>query len=168
MARAPETPDFPADFLAAAYKQLEFDQGTLISAMSEPKPAALKDWVDRGDWQTLAAQVGAESIFFVDRDPVIVFAKSEDNSAAATRALYERIWCMARPQLLFLASPGQLSVFDLSRPPPRPEESISDQHRLLDVATSIVDVQSMPRAYIKYLAQMGLTVTIEYVRRDSW
>ena len=26
----------------------------------------------------------------------------------------------------------------------------------------------MPRAYIKYLAQTGLKVSIEYVRRDSW
>jgi hypothetical protein len=156
MARAPENPDSPADFLAAAYKQLEFDQGTLISAMSEPKPTALKDWVDRGDWQTLAAQVGAESIFFVDRDPVIVFARSEDNSAAATRALYERIWCMVRPQLLFLASPGQLSVFDLSRPPPKPEESLSDRNRLLNVATSILDVQSKLADYHRERIETGI------------
>jgi hypothetical protein len=156
MASAPENPDSPAEFLAAAYKQLEFDQGTLISAMSEPKPAALKDWVDRGDWQTLAAQVGAESIFFVDRDPVIVFAKSEDNSAAATRALYERIWCMARPQLLFLASRGQLSVFDLSKPPPKPEESISDRNRLLNVATSIRDVQSKLADYHRERIETGI------------
>jgi hypothetical protein len=119
MVATAENLDSPEEFLAAAYEQLGFDQGALMSAMSEPQPAALKDWVDRGDWQTLAAQVGAESIFFVDRDPVIVFAKSEDNSPAPMRSLYERIWCMSRPQLLFLASPGQLSVFDLAKPPPK-------------------------------------------------
>src|ERR1700674_1029971 len=156
MADVPENPDSPSEFLAAAYKQLGFDQGTLISAMSEPQPAALKDWVDRGDWQTLAAQVGAESIFFVDRDPVIVFAKSEDNSSAALRSLYERIWCMSRPQLLFLASPGQLSVFDLTKPPPKPEESISDRDRLLNVATSILEVQSKLGDYHRERIETGI------------
>src|SRR5713226_3111994 len=74
------SPDSSTDLLQAAYEQLAFDQGALLSAMREPQAAALKDWVNRGDWQSLAAQVGAESIFFVDRDPVIVFAKTEDNS----------------------------------------------------------------------------------------
>src|ERR1700722_4960325 len=116
MAAAPESPDSPANLLAAAYEQLGYNQGKLLPALAEPQPSELKDWVDKGDWQTLAAQVGAESIFFVDRDPVVVFAKSEDNSPAAIRSLYERIWCMSRPQLLFLASPGHLSVFDLAKP----------------------------------------------------
>jgi len=80
MAAAPESPDSPANLLAAAYEQLGYNQGELLPALSEPQPSELKDWVDKGDWQTLAAQVGAESIFFVDRDPVVVFAKVQDSS----------------------------------------------------------------------------------------
>src|SRR5690242_18366250 len=91
----------PTDLLKAVYKQLEFDQGALRSAMRQPQSATSGDWLDCGDWQSLAAQVGAEKLFFVDRDPVVVFAKSEDGAAEALRSLYERIWCMSRPQLLF-------------------------------------------------------------------
>ena len=100
-------PDSPAEFLNAAYRHLEFDQGALISAANAPQHETIDEWVDRGDWQQLAAQVGAESIFFVNHDPVIIFAQTIDIEPTALRTLYERIWCMARPQILFLATPGQ-------------------------------------------------------------
>lgn len=156
MVTAPKNPGSPAEFLTAAYEQLGFNQGALLSAMPVPRPEALTDWIDRGDWQTLAAQVGAESIFFVDRDPVIMFAKMEDDSPAVLRALYERIWCMSRPQLLFLASPGQLSVFDLTKPPPKPEESIGDRNRLIKVATSIAEVQAKLQDYHRERIETGI------------
>jgi hypothetical protein len=148
--------DSPADLLKAAYKQLAFDQGALLSAMREPQTAALGDWVDRGDWQSLAAQVGAESIFFVDRDPVVVFAKAEDNSPKVLRTLYERVWCMSRPQLLFLASPGQLTAFDLTKPPPKPDESIGGRGRLIATATSVVEVQSKLGDYHRERIETGM------------
>jgi hypothetical protein len=116
----------------------------------------LKDWVDKGDWQTLAAQVGAESIFFVDRDPVVVFAKVQDSSPEHLRTLYERVWCMSRPQLLFLASPGQLSVFDLTKAPPKQEESITGRNRLISIAASIGEVQSKLGNYHRERVETGV------------
>lgn len=147
MVTTTDKPNSAADLLDAAYRELEFDQGALLSAARTPQPAAVEEWIDRGDWQLLAAQVGAESIFFVDRDPVIVFAKTEDTSPEVLRVLYERIWCMSRPQLLFLASPGRLSAFDLTKAPPKPDESIEGRDRLIAVATSIAEVQLKLGAY---------------------
>lgn len=142
--------------LDAAYQQLEFDQGSLLSAATEPQPDAMGEWVDRGDWQQLAEQVGADSIFFVDRDPVVVFAKSVGTTPDALRMLYERIWCMARPQLLFLATPGELSAFDLTKPPPKPHEAIADQDRLIAVANSVADVQSKLGDYHRECIETGV------------
>jgi hypothetical protein len=155
MATPTDNPASAADLLNAAYQQLEFDQGALLSAARTPQPAAVADWIDRGDWQLLAAQVGAESIFFVDRDPVVVFAKAEDVRESASRGLYERVWCMSRPQLLFLATPGQLSAFDLTKPPPRPHENFADRNRLIAVATSIAEVQSKLSAYHREQIETG-------------
>ena len=143
------------DLLNAAYQQLEFDQGALLSAAPAPQEDTIAEWLDRGDWQQLAAQVGAESIFFVDHDPVVVFAKTVDQAPSALRALYERIWCMARPQLLFLATPGQLSAFDLTKPPPRPQEEITAHDRLLAVATSVAEVQTKLGAYHRERVETG-------------
>ena len=147
--------DSAADLLDAAYQQLEFDQGSLLSAATRPQPETIAEWVDRGDWQQLAAQVGADRIFFVDRDPVVVFAKTADTAPGVLRTLYERIWCMARPQLLFLATPGELSAFDLTKPPPKPDEAIADRDRLIAVANSIADVQSKLGAYHREHIETG-------------
>ena len=114
-----------SDLLSAAYSQLAFDQGSLLPAMRGPGSGVPSDWVDKGDWQSLAAQVGAENIFFVDHDPVIVFAKTDQSSPDVLRTLYNRIWCMSRPQLLFMASPGVLNVFDLTKAPAKPDEALA-------------------------------------------
>ncbi|MER8374525.1 N-6 DNA methylase [Mesorhizobium sp. M1406] len=145
----------PADLLAAAYEQLGFDQGALLPATAEPQLSALREWVDKGDWQTLAAQVGAEKVFFVDREPVVVFAKTADTTPKALRAFYERIWCMSRPQLLFLACPGELLVLDLTKAPPKPDESINDQSRLIAVARSIAEVQAKLSKYHRERVETG-------------
>src|ERR1035438_6537830 len=128
MVKTNNSTDTPVELLNTAYKQLEFDQGALLPAVRHPQPGTQEDWLDRGDWQSLAAQVGAEKVFFVDRDPVVVFAKAEDGSPAVLRRIYEQVWCMSRPQLLFLASPGQLAVFDLTKPPDRKSTRLNSSH----------------------------------------
>lgn len=155
MVKRSENLDSPAELLTTAYSQLAFDQGALLSATRQPQPDSLGDWLDLGDWQSLAAQVGAETIFFVDRDPVVVFAQSEDNSSEVLRRLYERIWCMSRPQLLFLATPGQLVVYDLTKAPPKPNEPLEDHNRLIAVARSATEVQSKLAAYHRERVETG-------------
>ena len=135
--------------------ELEFDQGALVSAAVAPQLEGIEDWVDRGDWRALAAQVGADGIFFVDRDPVIVFAKSVDATPDALRALYERVWCMGRPQFLFLATPGELCAFDLTKPPPKRAEAIGDSDRLIAVAKSVAEVQLKLGAFHRERIETG-------------
>jgi hypothetical protein len=155
MVKTNNNTDTPVELLNAAYKQLEFDQGALLPAVRHPQPGTQEDWLDRGDWQSLAAQVGAERVFFVDRDPVVVFAKAEDGSPDVLRRLYEQVWCMSRPQLLFLASPGQLAVFDLTKPPPRPGEALEGRDRLIKTATSIAEVQAKLSDYHRERIETG-------------
>jgi hypothetical protein len=155
MSETLNNPESPVELLKTAYSQLEFDRGALLPATRQPQSGAPGDWLDRGDWQSLAAQVGAEKIFFVDRDPVIVFAKVESSSQEDFRKLYERIWCMSRPQLLFLASPGQLDVFDLTKQPPRPDESLNSHNRLIETARSVGEVQSKLAAYHRECVETG-------------
>src|SRR6185437_16124307 len=156
--------DAPDDLLTAAYKHLDFEQGALLPAVREPQPDARETWVETGDWQALAAQVGAERIFFVDRDPVVVFAKAEDNSPETLRTLYARIWCMSRPQLLFLASPGQLTILDLTKAPPKPNEALDSREWAIRTVTSIAEVQSALSAYHRERIESGVVFGDERFR----
>ena len=161
-----DRPDSAEELLAAVYDRLEYDQGALVSAALTPDSDKSEIWIDTGDWQQLAAQVGAESIFFVHREPVVVFAKTLDNTPDTLRTLYERIWCMARPQLLFLATPGELSAFDLTKPPPRPREAIGARNRLLAVAKSVAEVQTKLHAYHRECVETGAVFGDERFRNS--
>ena len=106
--------------LEAAATGLGFSQGELLVAEAQLGNTTPDQWLEKGDWLALAKYVGAERVFFVDQNPVVVFARLDDQSDNALRVFYNRIWCMARPQLLFLARPGELAIYDLGKAPIRP------------------------------------------------
>ena len=116
--------------LEAAYSDLDFRGGDLLQATDAPGELAPGDWIKRGGWLSLADKLEADRVFFVDENPVIVFFKDEPGTKDL-RQLFNRAWCMARPPLLFVAQPGTLSVFDLTRPPAGEDDDLSASDRLL-------------------------------------
>ncbi len=129
--------------LDAALTELGFADGELFEADKAPSLQTKTQWTEKGDWLALAKSVGVESVFFVDQHPVVVFAKSNDQNDSAVRNFYNRIWCMARPQLLFLARPGELAIYDLGKPPVKEGETIPDKgRRISDVVKLAAQVQT--------------------------
>lgn len=145
----------PAELLAAAYTQLEFEHGGLFAVARKPVTGAAQQWLEKGDWLALAEEVGAEKVFFVDQNPVVVFAAVSDGNEDEFRRLYNRVWCMARPQLLFLARPGELAVYDLAKPPLKPGETPDAHDRLLDRVTTATAVQTQLAAYHREKIETG-------------
>ncbi|HUW13133.1 MAG TPA: N-6 DNA methylase, partial [Anaerolineae bacterium] len=128
--------------LEVAYDELGFRQGSLLDATQTPSRAGSDDWLSKGEWLSLAHAVHAEKVFFVDDNPVVVFAKSDTPDPAALRKLVNSVWCMSRPRLLFLATPGELNVLDLAEPPVKQGESVFHQDRLRGTATTAAEVQT--------------------------
>jgi methylase of polypeptide subunit release factors len=106
-------------FLDAAYRDLGFQDGDLLMATLVPKVGTqeAEEWLEKGDWLAQASRINAESIFFVDNEPVIVFCQVQDDSAENLLETFRKAWCLSRPQFLFLASPGELKVFSLNQYP---------------------------------------------------
>ncbi|HUU83792.1 MAG TPA: N-6 DNA methylase [Phycisphaerae bacterium] len=145
----------PDKLLRAAYRDLGLAEGNLADATDRPDRDGRDDWLNQGEWLALAKRVHAEKVFFVDSNPVFVFAQTEDANPEATRRLFNDAWCMARPQCLFLATPGELAVYDLTRSPVRPGESLEGQERLLARARSVPEVQSKLQAYRREQVESG-------------
>lgn len=124
--------------LDAAIAELGFSGGELLPASDDPTTVSSEVWLEKGDWLALGKTVGAESVFFVDQNPVIVFARLDESSPESLERFYNRVWCMARPQLLFLARPGELAVYDLTKPPMRPGEEIAARGRLFSARVQTV------------------------------
>ena len=116
-------PDTSRELLDTAYSRLGFGEGELLDATAEPSDATSKEWVNKGDWLALAKKVGAEKVFFVNDYPVIVFAEQSGANPDDWMRMFNSVWCMARPQMLFLAREGELSVLNLTKKPARPGET---------------------------------------------
>lgn len=102
--------------LSAAYKELDFENGALYDAVETPSNLSVSVWLDKGEWLAAAKRAGAEKVFFVENNPVIIFAECRNNDLDKIK-LFNRIWCLARPRLLFLASPDEITVYDLAQKP---------------------------------------------------
>lgn len=103
--------------LDVLYKELDFKTGALLTATDEPSSCQKRsDWLEKGEWLSAAKRAGAEKIFFVENNPVAVFAECGDGTVEKVRA-FNKAWCLARPRLFFLASPGDITVYDLAQRP---------------------------------------------------
>lgn len=128
----------PPDLLAVACGTLGLVDGCLLPATSAPIPENVDEWTDKGDWLKLANSLQAERIFFVKNEPVLVLANLPGGMEEAE--FFNRIWCMARPQILFLARDGELAVYKLSAPPVGKNETPRSEVRLLELARSVAEI----------------------------
>src|SRR6266566_2225097 len=110
----------PRSFLNEVYQVLGYEDGALLNAVKVPESGTYEDeeWLNKGDWLALAKKAGAEKVFFVNDDPVLVFCEFQHiPNDAELLDTFRRIWCMARPQCLFIAMPDVLRVYRLNQPP---------------------------------------------------
>ena len=105
--------DTPEELLEAAYQGLEFSQGDLVSTSNSPETGYSGDeWRSKGEWLILGQRMGAERIFFVSDDPVVIFASLPSRADEAEMiATYRRAWSMGRARcssLRLRASSGSM------------------------------------------------------------
>ena len=143
--------------LDTAYTILGFDSGELVSTDAAPTDLTSEQWIEKGDWLSLAKKVGAEKVFFVDNNPVIVFAGHETDDVNILRQAFNNTWCMARPMLLFLARSGELAVYNLTHPPIKTADEWhkSKPNLVLNVVNSVVEVAATLHAYRREQVESG-------------
>ena len=129
--------------LDLVYDQLDYKNGQLFDVKNlQENEINEKDWLDKGEWLETAKRAGAERLFFVDNNPIVVFARclnTEDKVAT-----YNKLWCLARPRILFLESPGELAVIDLAQRP------LSNKKSKLDTLKTIKDISEVAQLLQKF------------------
>lgn len=128
------------DILKSIIDRLDFSQGQLYDVSPNTRLLECSDWLNLGDWLTAARNAGAEKIFFVDNNPVVVFARCEQGNLSKIKA-FNKLWCLSRPRILFLECGGELSVIDLAQAPIRTDASDNQpQLKTLETLSSIKKV----------------------------
>lgn len=145
----------PDSLLESAYNQLDYANGELYDATASPNPTNENIWLDKGDWLVLAKYINAEKVFFVENNPVIIFAKQKDVNEDQWIEFFKDAWCMSRPQLLFLAKPGELAVYNLSKSPPHQSDDNPCKDRLIETIASLTQVQELTQQFHREQIESG-------------
>ncbi len=100
--------------------------------------------------------MGAEKVFFVKNDPVIIFCTLQNNPQDEQSLLetFRRVWCMSRPQILFIALPGELRLYRLDRPPTRDIESLR-KNQQLELIKKVAEVAKKLQDYRREQVESG-------------
>ncbi|MFC1588030.1 class I SAM-dependent DNA methyltransferase [Planctomycetota bacterium] len=133
-------------FLAEVYKKLDYSSGDLLSAVGDPG-SNQSDWLEKGEWLAAAKTAGAEKVYFINNNPVAIFAECAEGLKNKIQA-FNRLWCLARPRILFLSSPGELTVYDLAQKPIDENNEEEYQNlRSLAVVSEIASVSEQLRLF---------------------
>lgn len=132
----------------------------LFDALIKPDDLPDQVWIEKGDWLALAHEVNADKIFFLENNPVVVFAQLDSEDAETLYKFYNRVWSMARPRLLFLAKPGELSVYDLARKPPKSAKEFR-KLKPLEIARSSAEVAEKLRRFRREEIESGRVFKVE-------
>ncbi|MCB1191772.1 MAG: N-6 DNA methylase [Leptospiraceae bacterium] len=125
--------------LEQVYTQLDYTSGTLVDIHSETK-----NWLEVGDWIETAKNIhGISRIFFIKNSPFILFASTEKPEEIIN--IFNNSWCMMRPKLLYVASSGEITLYDLSKEPVKTFEELNE--RVLREIKSIVEILEKLKSY---------------------
>jgi hypothetical protein len=142
--------------LEEVYNRLGYTEGVLLNAVTQPEANSIEydHWLEKGEWLTIAAKVDAEKIFFVDNDPVIVFCQASDSNEESLLNIFRQVWCIGRPQCLFIATLGELKVFSLNQ---SPVQNIDEWQKIqpLDVIHKVAEVSEKLHAYRREQVESG-------------
>jgi hypothetical protein len=143
------------DLLDLAYRDLDLLGGSLLSSSSEPSAETAGVWEAVGDWLMLADRMGAERVFFVGDDPVVLFARLPPPVAEEQiLATYRRAWSIARPSCLFLSTEEELRVYALSSLPARTLDQ-AEELQPLEIVTRAADVSEVLARYHRERLESG-------------
>jgi type I restriction-modification system DNA methylase subunit len=125
-------------FVDEVYGKLDYNNGGLFDLAQSLGNIDDDSWLNKGEWLLAAKKAGAEKIFFVGNNPIIVFAKCNNKQNDKIQS-FNKLWSLARPRILFLECEGELSVIDLAQRPISP----TDQNRKITSLETIIKIKEV-------------------------
>ncbi len=135
------------NLLQEAYEQLEFKTSEGWYRITDP--TIQLDLAQIG-WFEQARQLGAETVFFVQDYPVVLFFKLDLNLGTDTekiedeiRKLFVKIWNTGRAALFFVALPDELRVYSAYQKPVQDLQEWRSKRRWLERVKTIAQVAEL-------------------------
>jgi type I restriction-modification system DNA methylase subunit len=156
-------------FLPAVYKELDFENGDLVEVKDIAKLDE-EEYINKSQWLDLCRYIGKnktfkpEAIFFVENNPMIIFVAGTEEDQNTLHEIYNRLWCMANPRLLFISTPVELNVYDLAGKPVRTREELKP----LEKVEKITLIASVLKRFRREWVESGIVFGDErFGKNDS-
>ena len=144
-----------SEFLEAVYTELEYNSGNGYHRVTDPVNHINLSHIG---WLDQARRLGAETIFFVEDYPTVLFFKLDTNWGTETadieakiHELFLKVWNTSRVPIFFVALPGELRVYSAYQKPVKEQEWLAEEHWLkrIQSLTQIVELSEFSRAQIE-------------------
>ncbi|MCU0286186.1 MAG: SAM-dependent methyltransferase [Acidobacteria bacterium] len=143
-----------SSFLPAVYRELDFENGDLVKVKNTFELDE-KEYISKSQWLELCRYIGKnktfkpEAIFFVENNPIIIFVAGTEEDQKSLHEIYNRLWCMANPRLLFVSTPVELNVYDLAGKPARALEELKPLETVKQIACIASELKNFKREYVE-------------------
>lgn len=144
------------DLLQEVYVGLDFESGDLVKVENTDQLTE-REFVDKSQWLNLCRYISrdesfkAEAVFFVENNPIVVFVSGTEEAQNRLHEIYNRIWCMANPRILFISTPTELNVYDLADRPVRELKELEP----LETIKKAADIASILKIFKRESIETG-------------
>lgn len=129
--------------LVNIYNDLDYKSGDLVNVEVNKDSFSGNTYIEKGQWldtcrsinETAAFKI--DKLFFVQNNPVIVFIDASTTQRTDIFKVYNSVWSLARPRLVFIENSASVTIYDLAAEPAR---SNGDLKPLSDIITDVKQI----------------------------
>ncbi len=130
--------------LDEVYEKLDYQSGDLFDVGINRSSVGIENYISKGQWLDTCFSINSrnqfhiDKIFFVQDNPIIVFVDANTIEQEKIFNVYNEVWSLARPRLVFVQNDSAITVYDLASNPARSNEDLTPLSKTINEAKQIL------------------------------
>lgn len=132
-------------FLKQVYKELDYNSDGLIDIEIPRNVLGEQDYLSKGQWVDICSTINGKTtefsidrVFFVQENPVVVFVDASKKQKGEIFKIFNSIWSLARPRIVFIENDTTISVYDLASDPAKSDDDLNPLVEILKESKQIL------------------------------
>lgn len=140
------------------YETLDYQTGDLVDVTSYSSSISTDDYLAKGQWLDTCRSINqrgkfkVDRLFFVQNNPVVVFVDATAVEMERIFSVYNEVWSLARPRLVFIENNTSINIYDLAS---NPAKSNDDLNPLASIVTESKQILEQLREYDRAGVESG-------------